>query len=130
MVMRITTIGHCAIYYEQKEGGFMAMQPYMVLIGSVIVPVTPSEITTKYSGKNKTVELVDGTIINKLNPSELTTYKFTLLLHKQTKGITVFIVEQYLDFVLGISDYIYVMEKGSIVLDGKTSDLKLRMFKK
>ncbi len=38
-------------------------------------------------------------------------------------GITVLIVEQYLQFVLGISDYIYVMEKGEIVMQGKTSDL-------
>lgn len=28
----------------------MAMQPYMMLIGSVVVPVTPDEITTKYKG--------------------------------------------------------------------------------
>lgn len=33
------------------------------------------------------------------------------------------IVEQYLDFVLGISDYIYMMEKGNIILKGKTSEL-------
>jgi urea transport system ATP-binding protein len=39
------------------------------------------------------------------------------------KGITVLMVEQYLDFVLEISDYIYVMEKGSIVLSGATADL-------
>ena len=38
-------------------------------------------------------------------------------------GITVLIVEQYLDFVLGISDYLYVMEKGNIVLKGKTSEM-------
>jgi len=38
-------------------------------------------------------------------------------------GITVFIVEQYLDFVLDISDELYIMEKGSIVLNGKTKDL-------
>ena len=38
-------------------------------------------------------------------------------------GLTVLIVEQYLDFVLGISDYIYIMEKGEIVLKGKTSEL-------
>lgn len=38
-------------------------------------------------------------------------------------GITVLIVEQYLEFVLGISDYIYVMEKGEIVMEGKTSEL-------
>ena len=37
--------------------------------------------------------------------------------------ITVFIVEQYLEFVLGISDALYVMEKGQIVLSGKTKDM-------
>ena len=34
-----------------------------------------------------------------------------------------FIVEQYLDFVLGISDYIYMMEKGNIVLQGETKNI-------
>ena len=38
-------------------------------------------------------------------------------------GLTVLIVEQYLDFVLGISDYLYIMEKGEIILKGKTSEL-------
>ncbi len=37
--------------------------------------------------------------------------------------ITVFIVEQYLEFVLGISDALYVMEKGQVVLSGKTRDM-------
>ncbi len=37
--------------------------------------------------------------------------------------ISVLIVEQYLDFVLGISDFLYVMEKGSIVLKGQTSEM-------
>lgn len=38
-------------------------------------------------------------------------------------GITVFIVEQYLEFVLNISDYIYMMEKGRIVMHGMTDEL-------
>lgn len=38
-------------------------------------------------------------------------------------GITVFIVEQYLDFVLGISDYLYIMEKGSIIKQGETGKI-------
>ena len=37
--------------------------------------------------------------------------------------ITVLIVEQYLDFVLGISDALFVMEKGEIVLSGKTDEM-------
>ncbi len=37
--------------------------------------------------------------------------------------ITIFIVEQYLDFVLGISDYLYVMEKGQIITSGRTKDM-------
>lgn len=38
-------------------------------------------------------------------------------------NISVLIVEQYLDFVLKISDSLYVMEKGEIVLKGKTSEM-------
>lgn len=38
-------------------------------------------------------------------------------------GITVLIVEQYLEFVLGISDYIYIMEKGAIIRQGETESL-------
>ena len=38
-------------------------------------------------------------------------------------GLTVFIVEQYLDFVLGISDYLYLMEKGDIILQGETRNI-------
>ena len=40
-------------------------------------------------------------------------------------GITVFIVEQYLDFVLGISDYLYIMEKGSIIKQGDTDKISV-----
>lgn len=37
--------------------------------------------------------------------------------------VAVFIVEQYLEFVLSISDYCYVMEKGEIIMAGVTSEL-------
>ncbi|MDR0819227.1 MAG: urea ABC transporter ATP-binding subunit UrtE [Oscillospiraceae bacterium] len=40
------------------------------------------------------------------------------------KGITVLVVEQYLEFVLNISNYVYVMEKGSIALEGDSLDAK------
>lgn len=39
------------------------------------------------------------------------------------RGLTILIVEQYLDFVLGISDYLYVMEHGEIILQGETKSL-------
>ena len=41
----------------------------------------------------------------------------------RTELILKLIVEQYLDFVLGISDYMYIMEKGDIILKGSTSEL-------
>ena len=40
----------------------------------------------------------------------------------QELGITILIVEQYLDFVLEVSDSYYVMDKGSITLSGLTKD--------
>lgn len=38
------------------------------------------------------------------------------------KGITILLVEQYLDFVLKNAGYIYVMEKGDIIYKNKTSE--------
>ena len=46
------------------------------------------------------------------------------------KGITVFLVEQYLDFVLQYSDSLYIMEKGNIVLNGDTQKLKREKIQK
>jgi urea transport system ATP-binding protein len=40
--------------------------------------------------------------------------------HRQT---TVLLVEQFLDFALSVADHCYIMEKGSIVLEGATEDL-------
>lgn len=37
------------------------------------------------------------------------------------KGITILLVEQYLDFVLENTDYLYVMEKGDIIYSNETS---------
>ncbi|MGL6201862.1 MAG: urea ABC transporter ATP-binding subunit UrtE [Lachnospiraceae bacterium] len=39
------------------------------------------------------------------------------------KKTTILIVEQYLEFVLEISNFVYVMEKGKVLLSGKTEDL-------
>ena len=36
---------------------------------------------------------------------------------------TILLVEQFLDFALGLADYCYVMEKGAIVLEGTARDL-------
>ena len=47
------------------------------------------------------------------------------LLHslREQKETTILLVEQFLDFALGIADYCYVMEKGAIVLEGSARDL-------
>ena len=47
------------------------------------------------------------------------------LLHQlRGKGdTTILLVEQFLDFALGVADYCYVMEKGAIVLEGPANDL-------
>lgn len=42
---------------------------------------------------------------------------------KSDGNITILIVEQYLEFVVDVSDYYYVMDKGRIVLEGTTKNL-------
>jgi urea transport system ATP-binding protein len=41
---------------------------------------------------------------------------------KREGNITILIVEQYLEFVMDVSDYYYVMDKGHIVLEGATKE--------
>jgi len=42
---------------------------------------------------------------------------------KAAGNVSIFLVEQYLDFASRLADYIYVMEKGTIVLQGKLDAL-------
>lgn len=46
------------------------------------------------------------------------------------RGLTILIVEQYLDFVLGISDYLYVMDHGEIIMQGETGSLDAEQVQK
>ena len=41
-----------------------------------------------------------------------------------------FLVEQYFDFAFDISDYIYLMQRGKIIDEGKKNDLDRKVFMK
>lgn len=43
---------------------------------------------------------------------------------KETRTISILLVEQYLEFALRLADWCYILEKGSIVSDGPAQDLK------
>jgi urea transport system ATP-binding protein len=53
------------------------------------------------------------------------------VIHKlsKEKGISVLLVEQFLDFALGLADYCYVLDRGEIVSEGNTSDLSENVIK-
>jgi urea transport system ATP-binding protein len=42
---------------------------------------------------------------------------------KDTGQMSILLVEQYVDFARRLADYVYVMEKGSIVLEGKLREI-------
>ncbi|HWR05811.1 urea ABC transporter ATP-binding subunit UrtE [Sporomusa sp.] len=42
---------------------------------------------------------------------------------RQEGNITILIVEQYLEFIMDVADYYYVMEKGQIVAEGLTKEI-------
>ncbi len=54
--------------------------------------------------------------------------KLILSLRQQGK-MSILLVEQFLDFALGIADYCYVMEKGSIVSKGPANQLQQNVIK-
>lgn len=47
----------------------------------------------------------------------------TLLKIKKEGKISILLVEQYLDFCLGVGDSFYIMDRGSVVAEGPISDL-------
>lgn len=57
---------------------------YMVFMGALALPTTPSKITTSVTNKNETITLIDGTEINPLKKGGLTEVSFEFLLPHQT----------------------------------------------
>ncbi len=58
---------------------------YIVSLGGVQMPVTPSKIQMKIKNQNKTINLIDGTEINILKAPGLTEFDFEVLI-PQVKG--------------------------------------------
>ena len=44
--------------------------------------------------------------------------------------MTIFLVEQYFDFAFGLSDYLYLMQRGKIIQEGGRDKLDKKAFKK
>jgi branched-chain amino acid transport system ATP-binding protein len=49
---------------------------------------------------------------------------FDALRHRAAAGMSLLLVEQYVEAALGLADYVYVMDKGSIVDVGEPADMR------
>ena len=96
--------------FEKRKGGDLSggQQQQLAIARALVTQPKILILDEPTEGIQPSVIKDIGNVIRKIN---------------KEMGLTVLIVEQYLDFVLGISDYIYMMEKGEIVLQGNTVDL-------
>lgn len=58
-----------------------------------------------------------------IQPSIIDQIEDAILYLKKTHGMSILLVEQYLDFAKAVSDHFYIMERGSIVENGPIADL-------
>lgn len=58
-----------------------------------------------------------------IQPSIVQEIEAVIIRLREDTGISVLLVEQFLDFALRVADYCYVMEKGHIVSEGNATDL-------
>jgi urea transport system ATP-binding protein len=58
-----------------------------------------------------------------IQPSIVEEIRRVIIRLRQERGISVLLIEQFLDFALGVADYCYVMSGGSIVSEGKATEL-------
>lgn len=96
--------------FEKRKGGDLSggQQQQLAIARALVTDPKILILDEPTEGIQPSVIQDIGNVIKKIN---------------RDMGLTVLIVEQYLDFVLGISDNIYIMEKGEIILNGKTSEL-------
>lgn len=96
--------------FEKRKGGDLSggQQQQLAIARALVTKPKILILDEPTEGIQPSVIKDIGNVIRKIN---------------KEMGLTVLIVEQYLDFVLGISDYLYIMEKGEIILKGKTSEL-------
>ena len=65
-----------------------------------------------------------------IQPSIIKQIGEVILYLKKEKKMTIFLVEQYFDFAFGLSDYLYLMQRGKIIQEGARDDLDKKAFKK
>lgn len=87
---------------------------YKVFLGETLLPITPSKITFKINGKNKTMNLMDDGEINQIKPAGLTDIKLEFLLPSKPYP---FIQETYMQHGILIyypSYFLDILEKKKI----------------
>ena len=65
-----------------------------------------------------------------IQPSIIKQIGEVILYLKKEKKMTIFLVEQYFDFAFGLSDYLYLMQRGKIIQEGARDNLDKKAFKK
>ena len=65
-----------------------------------------------------------------IQPSIIKQIGEVILYLKKEKKMTIFLVEQYFDFAFGLSDYLYLMQRGKIIQEGAKGNLDEKVFKK
>jgi urea transport system ATP-binding protein len=58
-----------------------------------------------------------------IQPSIILDIEHVIRRLKDTAQISILLIEHYVDFARRLADYVYVMEKGAIVLEGKLQEI-------
>ena len=101
----------------QVKGGKGKIPPNVIDLFPIISKFMLRKGGDLSGGQQQQLEPTEG-----IQPSIIADIGYAIKKINEWTGITILIVEQYLDFVLDVAEEYYVMDKGAIVMSGKTKD--------